>query len=367
MHSFISLLFIFLISVSSLFAQINYESTLFVAFEKAKSQDKIIHIKYYNSECETCIKVATLLDEQSLASFYNSNFINYKINTKDIKEEERDFLKRTGLNLKSVPFLLFFKVDEKLIHYASAPFKTEALLQIAVNALTPETRVSNLETLYKDGDRSVKTLYDYCRFAQVVSNESLVNQLADELFKVFPQRDLKMADSYLITRNCVNSIDNGFFKHWINNLDKLKGFESGAYADREVYFLQEIVAKAIHGKERENWDLSKIQLVKKYIQLLNMGDNPDVFFWQQEAGLWVKEGQEDKAIEVGNKMILSNQNNVATVVFIVSFFADIVEEKSSLSELIKWLEKVKNIEKSDYEKSEYSNVLKKLEGRLMSE
>jgi len=76
----------------------------------------------------------------------------------------------------------------------------------------------------------------------------------------------------------VNSIENGFFKFWIKNIDKLDGLESEKQKGEGKQILGEIVRKSIFSKERKNWNQKKIAEVKKYILLTELSKNPDAFF-----------------------------------------------------------------------------------------
>ena len=98
------------------------------------------------------------------------------------------------------------------------------------------------------------------------------------MFESFNKAELPTKKSYLILKQVVNSTDNGFFQYWVNNVDGLKGFETGAKADTELGYLQTIILRELSQPDIKKWDLAKKNKYKDYILKLKITDNPDVFF-----------------------------------------------------------------------------------------
>lgn len=274
------LLFCFFGSIFFATAQpLQFEINLKKAFEKAKLEKKPVFIEYYNSTCPVCIKVAKLFDSnEKLVDFYNKSFVNYRIDTHDWSKSDSLFVINTYLSFTGFPYFLFFDSNESLLHVSAINVDLDALINIGVTALNPNERCSALANKYSNGDRSIKTLYAYSKLVQLYNNDSLATVLADDLYTSFPKKDLGNKKSYIITKNCVNSIDNGFFKFWIKNMDKMVALESEKHKGEAKDVLGEIVRKSIFSKNSKNWDLNKIAEVKKYILLTELNKNPDAFF-----------------------------------------------------------------------------------------
>ena len=258
---------------------LQFENNLRNAFEKAKLENKPVFIEYYNSDCPVCIKVGKLLDSnEKLVSFYNKSFVNYRIDTQAMSKTDSLFVSNTKLSFTSIPYFLFFDSNENLLHVSAINVDVDVLINIGVTALNPNERDSGLANKYSRGDRSIKTLYAYSLLVQLYNIDSLTTVLADDLYKSFPKNELGSKKSYVITKNCVNSIENGFFKFWIKNMDKLDGFESEKRKEEGKEMLGEIVRKSIFSKRSKNWNPEKIAEVKKYILLTGLSKNPDAFF-----------------------------------------------------------------------------------------
>ena len=263
-----------------------FENNLKTAFEKAKLENKVVFIEYYNSECPVCIKANKLFESNDkLNSFYTKLFVNYRIDTHQMGLVDSMFLVKTHLSFRTIPYFLFFDANENFLHVSAINLDVDFFIEIGLAALKPKERSCALANKFNKGDRSIKTLYAYSQLVQLYENDSLTTVLADELYKSFPKDDLGNKKSYVITKHCVNDIENGFFEYWIKNIDKLEGLESEKHKGEGKKVLGEIVRKSIFSKKSKSWDQKKIEEVKKYILLTELSQNPDAFFKKNDSNL----------------------------------------------------------------------------------
>ena len=226
---------VFLILSNTISAQVVFEPSLKEAFKKAKEQNKIVFVEYYNSDCPVCKRLGDLLKRDSLvANYYNKNFINYAMNTNgSLAEDDNVFISEANLHFESVPVLLYFDANKKFLHHSGVNVETEHLINEGRKAKNPDFRTSGLKAKYEKGDRTVKTLYAYCDLLLVNKNETLLKKVSQELFESFKKEELPTKKSYIVLKQVVISTENGFFQYWINNLDNLKDFETGYKAGTE--------------------------------------------------------------------------------------------------------------------------------------
>lgn len=271
---------VFLILSNTISAQVVFESSLKEAFKKAKEQNKIVFIEYYNSDCPVCKRLGDLLKSDSLVTaYYNKNFINYAMNTNgSLADEDNAFIEAANLHFNSVPVLLYFDKDKQFLHHSGVNVDAEHIINEGKKAKHPDYRSSGLKSKYDKGDRTVKTLYAYCDLLLVNKNETLLKQVSQELFESFKKEELPTKKSYIILKQVVISSENGFFQYWINNLDSLKDFETGYKAGTEKSYLEKIVLKELNDTTIKNWDISKKNKFKEYILKLKITDNPEVYF-----------------------------------------------------------------------------------------
>ena len=271
-----------LLFVTSFFSysQVVFESSLSEAFKKAKQQNKAVFVEYYNSDCSVCKRLGKLLKEDAaIIDYYNSNFINYAMNTYDeVSNTEKEFLEGAHLHFESVPVLLFFDKNKSFLHYSSGEINSESVLNEAKKATLPNYNASGLKAKYDAGDRSIRTLYAYSNLLIVNKEEEKLKKVSQNLFESFNKSELASKKSYLILKRVVKDSENGFFKYWLDNLDKLKDFEMGDSAGTEKSYLTRIVLVELTDPNIKKWEIAKKNKYKSYVLKLNIVDDPNVFF-----------------------------------------------------------------------------------------
>ena len=273
--------FSFLVLMSVMLnAQVVFESSLSVAFKKAKEQNKPVFIEYYNSDFSVCMRLGDLLrTDQEVSTFYNKRFISYAMNSNEsLSEEDNNFITKANLHFESVPVLLYFDKNQNFLHHSGVTVTSEHVINEAKKAVLSDYNTSGLKAKYEAGDRSVRTLYAYSDMLKVNQNEAMLTKVTQDLFESFKKEELPTNKSYIILKQVVNSTENGFFQFWINNLDKLKDFETGYKAGTEISSLEKIVLKELSDPNVKKWDVSKKNKFKQYILKLKITDNPNVFF-----------------------------------------------------------------------------------------
>jgi thiol-disulfide isomerase/thioredoxin len=353
---FINIIFLFSIVVCTA-QNVIFEPSLKTAFEKAEQENKLVFVEYYNAECPVCQKLEPVFRDTVLGKFYNEHFINYKLNTENIKKEDSLFIQQTGLKFESVPYFLFFDSHKNFVHYSGTKLDIAYLVMAGETALNPEERTAGLSNKYKAGDRSIRTLYAYSNLLQLYKNDSLRSVIADQLFHVFPEAELGSEKSYVITKNCVSSIDNGFFQYWISHIDEFKNFEKKAVHETNV--LGDIVLKSINSDERKNWDLPKIKAVKQMILQTGLSKDPNLYFWEQESLLLVKDNRVNEALNIFRQTMVNDSNNITAAAYVINYYINILEDNADLRIIKPWIEKLSKRNMNNAEKGNlmYSNIL----------
>jgi thiol-disulfide isomerase/thioredoxin len=310
---------------------VQFESSLEAVFKKAQTQNKLVFVEYYNSTCTICISIEPLFNHPKISSFYNEHFVSYKMNTRDgLKDDETAFLDKQGLHFQGVPYFLFFDAQQDFLHFSGAKADVDYLLQIAKTALNPNERSASLIEKYNNGDRSIKTLYGYINLLQNFKESPLLNTVSAELFEVYPKQNLHTHQSFLILKNAVFSIDNGFFKYWYENKEQLVGMDKGSLKNQEVKILENILLNELKGDHKNQWSLSKIKEVKNMISNLNISDDPDEFLWEAEVYALHKNQKIGDIKKILEQQTLKNKSNIYGTLYILDFFMAMTTEKSIL-------------------------------------
>lgn len=347
-----TLLFIFISQL--LFSQkVKFESDINVAFDKAKKENKLVFIEYYNSTCTICLSIEPLFDNAEMADFYNQHFVSYKINTRDgMKSKDSLFMASQKLKFQGVPFFLFFDAEKNFVHYSGAKAEVDYLINIGKKALNTEERTGSLAQKYKSGDRSIKTLYAYSDLVQLYQDVDLCNTISNELYQVYPKENLKNHQSYLILKNTVNHIDNGFFQYWYEHLDDLKDFEKGAIKGTEIKVLEKILLESIQ-KDKDKWDLAKIQKVKAYTIGLGLSKTGNDFLWEEESKALKNEKKSVELFQLMSELLEENKNNVYGTLFITEFYLKLFNNKEELEKLSLELDNLKSKEMEPEQKGDW--------------
>ena len=320
-------LFTTLISV----AQIRFEKTLEDAFNKAKTDNKIVFIDYFNAGCPVCQQVNPLLETKEVGDFYNRYFVSYKLDTsEESTQKEREWLVNKGLHIDGVPKFIFFDKNEEFVHFSGVSATSERILEIGKDALNPNKKLSMKPVFYENGQRSIGLLYAYSSYALLFNDMELVHKIADELYQIFPKENLNNNTSYLILKNAVFTTNNGFFKYWINNLDELKDFEKGHREGAEKEQIERIIALDVNNPDKE-WTSKELVELRKYMELANYSDQIDMILWEKELKAFVRENKTAEANVLFRTVLNKNKTEYNSTLYIINHFLNNAPNKKNKS------------------------------------
>ena len=227
-------------------AQLPYEATLKEAFAKAQQTQKMVFVKYYNRECSVCKTIQDLLDQPMISQAYQEKFVCYAIDTFDeLSPDEAKLLDQYHLHFSSVPMFVFFDQNQQFIHYSGVKTTPDFLLNMLKEVDNPYTIKANLAQLYQAGDRRISTLFYYAEYLGMQKNYSLQKEVTQTLFLQFKGEKLSTYQSYYTLKKLVIDSENGFFRHWLQHLHLLTGFEEGVHQGTEKQVLERILINEI--------------------------------------------------------------------------------------------------------------------------
>jgi thiol-disulfide isomerase/thioredoxin len=128
------------------------------ALEKAKSEDKVIFVDAYTTWCGPCKwMAANVFPEKEVADFYNSNFVNLKLDME--KGEGKTFAKT--YKVRAYPTLLFINKNGEVVHKALGGRPPAEFVSLGQQASNPETQVYSLKKRYEAGESDPTFLKNY--------------------------------------------------------------------------------------------------------------------------------------------------------------------------------------------------------------
>ncbi|WP_126651743.1 thioredoxin fold domain-containing protein [Chryseobacterium aureum] len=155
---------------------IKFEEGNFVSvLAKAKKEKKLVFIDAYASWCGPCkLMVKNIFPLQSVGDYYNSHFINAKIDME--KGEGIELAKK--YNVKAFPTYLFIDGNGEAVHRTLGYVEENDFIQFAKDAEDPNKRLTSLKQQFEKGEKDPEflknlaalTMYNDAEFTGKVMN-----------------------------------------------------------------------------------------------------------------------------------------------------------------------------------------------------
>ncbi len=165
-----------------------YKASFKDALAKAKAQDKLVFIDAYTTWCGPCKAMAkTVFKEKVVGDFYNSNFINLKI---DMEKGEGPALAQK-YKVRAYPTFLFVDGDGKIVVESKGRKRTKQFINLGKAALKKFDKSVPLAEEYEKGNRKPEFLKKYALALVRAKKPHL--KVANEYLKT--QEDLTTEDN----------------------------------------------------------------------------------------------------------------------------------------------------------------------------
>ena len=293
-----------------------------------------------------------------IAERYNTDFVNYKLDV-GVAEQVR-FLNDRNIWLPSFPQFLFFDGDGRLVHQGEATASTESILAVAADAQTPEKRTGNYKARFDGGDRDFDFLVKYGVYTRLTKDTVENRKVGDALFEIFPKEEMNTETSWAATKKVVTSVENGFFKYWINHMDKAAEYEKKAgHPGYEQNSMGAIVQTSV-AKDGKTYSTQQLTQVKEYIRRVGGGDYADTYVWEYETLANLREGKPAAALAIGRNMAGKFSGNGPSLVYITKVFNDHFPDNSFLPVAAEWMKAAAPLIAEPNQKAEYFYELARL-------
>ncbi|WP_343532805.1 thioredoxin family protein [Pedobacter sp.] len=197
--SIMALILLIGIAVKAQTKTINFEKLTFQeALAKAKKENKPVFVDCYTTWCIPCKQMEmNVFTQDSVADFYNKNFINIKI---DMEKGEGPSLRKT-YTVEAYPSYLIVEADGKIKHKYVGGMSAKEFLANAAKGVTVSD-VAKLNAQYESGDRSPEFMRAYIKQKIKVMEISKAKQLNAELMDILtPQEKASPENWFLFGQN----------------------------------------------------------------------------------------------------------------------------------------------------------------------
>lgn len=284
-------LFAFSLSAFSQNKSIQFETKTFAEIKAlAKSQNKLIFLDAYTSWCGPCKYMAkNIFTNDTVADFYNSRFINAKI---DMEKGEGIELAKL-YQVRCYPNLLYINGDGEIVHRVGGMRKTADFVQLGQDAINGKETFKSFSTLLATEKRNPEFLRKYISYLS--STCLAVDSLLSNYFNLQSKEDLLSAENWGMIYKFVKNYSSKEFKFFVENKDKYAQLYTKDSVDNkinEVYYTYGrslIYSKTPKTVELENYIVSLEQMpiatprkTALYLRLENSQKNKD---WKTFAQL----------------------------------------------------------------------------------
>lgn len=257
------------------FHQINYSDL----FEIARKENKGVMIYFHYDGCGACTKMEkTAFKDKRVIDFFNTNFINFEINT--LKGEGKEINKTYNIRLH--PTFIIFDSDGKELHRLVGVFSPEDFYEQANNALLSNINLTSYKKKYKAGNREPDFLLDYAYMLRDASelDSSVVNEYLDAIDKkdYVLEKNIKFIYEFCIHDfKTFIPFNNPRFTFLLKNKNLFyEHFDRNQVIARIVWILNSTIYKAIEEKDDSTFYLA-IDLLEEY-------DNGDKYVFKEMDG-----------------------------------------------------------------------------------
>lgn len=215
---------------------------------KAKKENKLIFVDAYASWCGPCkLMVKNIFPLQSVGDYYNSHFINAKIDME--KGEGIDLAKK--YNVKAFPTYLFIDGSGEAVHRTLGYVEEKDFIQFAKDAEDPTRRLTSLKQQFEKGEKNPEflknlaglTIYNDPEFAGKVLNRYF------EQKATLDQEDIQMLLSG------VQTTESPLYKIFQEKkADILKFLPEDRYGNVDKNIKLNTVAKKAYNTDTKTWN-----------------------------------------------------------------------------------------------------------------
>lgn len=240
--------FIVLANFGLINAQITFEHSNWSSIlEKAKAENKLIFVDVYTTWCGPCkLMSKTTFTNDTVAKFYNQNFINFKIDAE--KGEGIEFAKKYEVNC--YPNLLVINQKGELVHRGAGFKYTNEFITFGKEAQNDNETFINRKKLFINSGLNEKNIHSYIRLMDGACLPA--DQEISVYLKSLKDEELLNYSNWALIKNHVNTYNSREINFVLNNYSTFSqkfGDDTLSQKLREVsinYFKKHLTGKTFN-------------------------------------------------------------------------------------------------------------------------
>ena len=197
------------------------------ALKMAQDQNKLIFVDAYTTWCGPCKRMsAQVFPQPEVGAFYNTNFINVKMNMED--ELGRKFGRKYPVS--AYPTFFWIDPDGNVVYTTKGARKVEDFLALGELAAKKFDGSAKYKTFYDAGERDFETVYNYIIALNKGGKSSV--KVANEYFRT--QDDLTTEENLKMLIVATTRVDSKIFAYLEENKKALEKQEGRDAVDETI-------------------------------------------------------------------------------------------------------------------------------------
>ncbi|WP_454046979.1 thioredoxin family protein [Chryseobacterium sp. Marseille-Q8038] len=228
---------------------IKFEDSNFASIlAKAKKENKLVFIDAYASWCGPCkLMVKNIFPLQSVGDYYNSHFINAKIDME--KGEGIELAKK--YNVKAFPTYLFIDGNGEAVHRTLGYVEEKDFIQFAKDAEDPNKRLTSLKQQFEKGEKNPEFLKNLAGLT-MYNDAEFAGKVLNRYFQQKPNLDQEDIQMLL---SGVQTTDSPLYKIFQDKkAEIIKFFPEDKYEKFDKNIKLNTVSKKAYNPDTKKWD-----------------------------------------------------------------------------------------------------------------
>lgn len=194
--------------------EIKFETgNLASVFEKAKKENKLIFVDAYTTWCGPCKQMAKyIFTQDSVADFYNTNFVNYKMDME--KGEGIEFAKKYEIGC--YPNLLFINANGQAVNRTAGSMPANLFIEFGKNSMTPGKTFFDTKAAFEKQGINESNVIEY---VNLIAGKCLdANAAVNSYFKTVKEEDLTKRINWILMRDYMYDHSTREMKYLTSNI-----------------------------------------------------------------------------------------------------------------------------------------------------
>lgn len=300
---------------------------------KAKKENKTIFLDCYTTWCGPCKWMsANIFTNDTVADFYNGNFINAKFDME--KGEGKELAKKYGI--KAYPTMLYINGDGEQVHRICGSRPVDAFVNEGKNAQDPKKQHASIAKKFEAGNPDAALAFSYFKTLDEGCQEYETS--VEKYFASQTDIDLGSDANWMIMYKFTNNINSRPFRYLEANLSKLA-------AAHTLDSVENKINKVYQRSMNLEKDKTKVEEIKKRFLEAGTKDGGKIIL-QTDMSLYLR--QKDwknystsaaTYIEKYNDLSPSDLNGIAWT------FYENIDDKTLLAKAAEWAKRA--VEQND--------------------